>query len=85
MPADLAENLKRILTAQLGPSYPPGYFNDDTPLLGAIPELDSMAVVGILTAVEEELGVTVDDDEISADAFSTFRALEEFLYAKRRS
>lgn len=79
MPADLAESLKRILAAQLGPSYPPGYFNDDTPLLGAIPELDSMAVVGILTAVEEELGVTVDDDEISADVFATFGEFKAFV------
>lgn len=79
MPADLAESLKRILAAQLGPSYPPGYFNDDTPLLGAIPELDSMAVVGILTAVEEELGVSVDDDEISADIFASFGSLGIFL------
>jgi len=33
MPADLAESLKRILAAQLGPSYPPEYFSDETPLL----------------------------------------------------
>lgn len=79
MPADLAESLKRILAAQLGPSYPPEFFSDDTPLLGAIPELDSMAVVGILTAVEEELGVTVDDDEISAEVFASFGSLGIFL------
>lgn len=82
MPADLAESLKRILAAQLGPSYPPDYFNDDTPLLGAIPELDSMAVVGILTTVEEELGVTVDDDEISAEIFGSFGSLVDFLRAR---
>ncbi len=82
MPADLAESLKRILAAQLGPSYSPDYFNDDTPLLGAIPELDSMAVVGILTAVEEELGVAVDDDEISAEIFGSFGSLVEFLRAR---
>ena len=82
MPADLAESLKRILAAQLGPGYPPEYFKDDTPLLGAIPELDSMAVVGILTAVEEELGVTVDDDEISAEIFGSFGSLVDFLRAR---
>lgn len=81
MPADLAESLKRILAAQLGTSYPPESFSDDTPLLGAIPELDSMAVVGILTAVEEELGVTVDDDEISAEIFASFGSLVDFLRA----
>lgn len=79
MPADLAESLKRILAAQLGPSYPPEYFSDETPLLGSIPELDSMAVVGILTAVEEELGATVDDDEISAESFETLGSLMSFV------
>ena len=82
MPADLADSLKRILAAQLGPSYPPDYFYDDTPLLGAIPELDSMAVVGILTAVEEELGATIDDDEISAEIFGSFGSLVDFLRAR---
>jgi len=84
MPADLAESLKKILAAQLGPNYPPESFNDDTPLLGAIPELDSMAVVGILTAVEEELGVTVDDDEISAESFVTFSSLRTLLFKEAR-
>jgi acyl carrier protein len=82
MPTHLAASLKRILAAQLGSSYPQDYFNDDTPLLGAIPELDSMAVVGILTAVEEELGVTIDDDEISAEIFGSFGSLLEFLRAR---
>ena len=85
MPADLAESLKRILAAQLGPTYPPEFFSDDTPLLGAIPELDSMAVVGILTAVEEELGVTVDDDEISAEIFASFGSLSDFLRARENA
>lgn len=79
MLADLDASLKQILAAQLGPSYPPGYFNDETPLLGAIPELDSMAVVGILTAIEEEWGVTIDDDEISAEVFATFGEFKSFV------
>ena len=80
MPSDLAESLKRILAAQLGPGYPPQYFSDDTPLLGAIPELDSMAVVGILTAVEEELEISISDDEISAEVFATFGDLERLIH-----
>lgn len=71
--------LRRILSAQLGPSYPPTYFTPETPLLGAIPELDSMAVVGILTAIEEELGIHLEDDDISVEMFSTFAQLLDFL------
>ncbi len=77
-----ADALRRILSAQLGPSYPPGFFAGETPLLGTIPELDSMAVVGILTAMEEELGIHVDDDEISAEVFRTFSTLQEFVSRK---
>ena len=47
----------------------------DSPLLGALPELDSMAVVMILTTMEEHFGFTVDDDEISADTFATLGTL----------
>lgn len=73
------ETLRKILSAQLGPAYPPSYFHPDTPLLGVIPELDSMAVVGILTALEEELQIEIPDDEISGETFSTFGTLESFL------
>lgn len=74
-----ADALRRILSAQLGPSYPPAYFAAGTPLLGTIPELDSMAVVGILAAMEDEFGITIEDDEISAETFGTFSTLLRFV------
>ncbi|MGA8147384.1 MAG: phosphopantetheine-binding protein [Gallionellaceae bacterium] len=54
----------------------------DSPLLGAIPELDSMAVVTILTTLEEHFGFTVEDDEISADTFATLGTLTQFVEQK---
>lgn len=54
----------------------------DSPLLGAMPELDSMAVVTILTAMEEHFGFSVDDDEISADTFETLGTLTAFVEQK---
>lgn len=54
----------------------------DSPLLGAMPELDSMAVVTILTAMEEHFGFSVDDDEISADTFATLGSLTAFVEQK---
>ncbi len=71
--------LRRILSTQLGPSYPPEHFQRETALLGFIPELDSMAVVGILTAVEEELGIQLADDDISAAVFESFGTFESFV------
>lgn len=60
-------------------------FTSDTPLLGAIPELDSMAVVGVLTALEERFGFVVEDDEIDGSTFATVGALVGFVEAKLSS
>ncbi len=56
--------------------------NDDAPLLGAIPEFDSMAVVSVLTELEEKFGFFVDDDEIDAEIFETVGSLVEFVEQK---
>jgi len=50
-------------------------FNENTGLLGAIPEFDSVAVVSLVTALEEEFGCTFDDDELNADVFATIGSL----------
>ena len=52
------------------------------PLLGAIPELDSIAVVNLITALEEHFGITVADDEIGAAAFETLASLTQFVEHK---
>jgi acyl carrier protein len=54
----------------------------DSPLLGAIPELDSMAVVSLLTTLEERFGFTIADDELDASAFATVGTLSDFVSAK---
>ncbi|HZF16067.1 MAG TPA: acyl carrier protein [Steroidobacteraceae bacterium] len=54
----------------------------DSALLGALPELDSMAVVTLITALEERFGITVADDEISADTFATLGSLTSFVESK---
>jgi acyl carrier protein len=53
-----------------------------TPLLGAIPELDSMAVVAVLTALEERFGLTIDDDEIDGSTFASIGALVNLIERK---
>ena len=57
----------------------------ETFLLGEIPELDSMAVVNVLTAVEEQFDFEIDDDEMSASIFETVGTLVEFVNEKRAS
>ena len=50
-------------------------FDDTTPLFGALPELDSMAVAGVLTEIEDRLGIVIDDDEVDGEMLETFGAL----------
>lgn len=51
-------------------------------LLGSIPELDSMAVVSILTALEERFGFAIDDDEIDGRTFASVASLTDFVTGK---
>lgn len=60
-------------------------FSLNTPLLGAIPELDSMAVVALITGFEDRFGFTVDDDEIEGSTFATVGSLVEFVDGKLAS
>jgi acyl carrier protein len=53
-----------------------------TPLLGAVPELDSMAIVTLISTLEERFGILVDDDEISGDTFATLGSLTHFVASK---
>ena len=53
-------------------------FEQDTPLFGALPEFDSMAVANFLTALEERLCVIIEDDDVEAEDFATFGTLLAF-------
>lgn len=53
-----------------------------TPLLGALPELDSMAVVALIGKLEERFDIAVMDDEITADTFATLGSLVQFVEGK---
>lgn len=54
----------------------------DSRLLGEIPEFDSMSVVTVLVALEEQFGFYIDDDDVSAETFETVGTLLEFVQAK---
>ena len=54
----------------------------DSPLLGALPELDSMAVVSLIGELEQQFGISVHDDELSASTFATLGSLASFVGQK---
>ncbi len=57
-------------------------FTNDTVLLGALPELDSMAVLAIISSFESRLGLAIDDDDIDGAAFATVGSLIDFVQAR---
>lgn len=58
-------------------------FDARTGLFGHLPELDSMAVAGLLTEIEDRLGIVVEDDEVDGEMLETYGALLDFVEAKR--
>ncbi len=57
-------------------------FTESTPLLGNLPELDSMAVATLVASLEETFDIYIEDDEISAETFETFGSLCAFVDEK---
>jgi acyl carrier protein len=73
------DDIKTILTDVLGLGAAGAGLKADTPLLGSLPELDSMAVVSLIGALEEHFGIAIDDDDISASTFATVGSLASFV------
>ena len=78
----VVEDIKTMLADVLSLGARKNQLTEATPLIGGIPELDSMAVVNVITALEDRFGITVEDDEISADTFATLGSLVTFVEAK---
>lgn len=79
---EVEQEVLRVLDDVLSLNGRTAAFTRATPLLGAIPELDSMAVVSLLTQLEQRFGLTVDDDDISGDTFASVGALVDFVTAR---
>ena len=79
---DVTQEVLRVLDEVLSLNGRSAAFTRDTPLLGAIPELDSMAVVTLITTLEEQFGLMVDDDDIDGSTFETVGSLVEFVENK---
>lgn len=79
---DTVDGVRNLLKSALQLGERADRLTEGSALLGAIPELDSMAVVTVITMIEEQYDVRVDDDEISADTFATVGTLARFLADK---
>ena len=86
MRPDTDRKLRHILEEVLG--LAPGLadsFTDDSGLFGELPELDSMAVAGLLTEMEDRFGIVIDEDEVDGEIFVTYGDLLTFTVKKREA
>jgi acyl carrier protein len=77
------DEVKTILIDVLGLGDAGRHLDADSPLLGSLPELDSMAVVSLIGALEDHFGIAISDDDISASTFETLGSLTAFVAQKR--
>ena len=82
MTMDVTQEVLRVLDEVLSLNGRSAKFTRDTPLLGAIAELDSMAVVTLITSLEDQFGLVVDDDDIDGSTFATVGSLADFVGSK---
>lgn len=79
---NVTQEVLRVLDEVLSLNGRTATFTRETPLLGAIPELDSMAVVSLITGLEEQFGLVVDDDDIDGATFASVGSLADFVSSK---
>ncbi|MFM9827402.1 MAG: acyl carrier protein [Sphingomonas sp.] len=82
----VAQTVKEVLRDILGLSESrAAALTEDSGLFGTLPELDSMAVMGLLTELEDRLGILIDDEDVDGDMLSTFGALTRFAADRVRA
>jgi len=79
---DNLDKVKEIFTDALGIGERKYSITAESTLLGSIPELDSMGVVSVITALAEHFDITINDDEINAKTFETLGSLVSFVEQK---
>ncbi len=79
---DVLKDMRVLLDEVLTLGGRSASFTRDTPLLGGIPELDSMAVVSLISLMEERYGFVIEDDEIDGATFQSLGSLTDFVAGK---
>lgn len=77
--------VREVLIEALELTQRPDELLRETPLFGALPELDSFGVVQLVAALEEKFDITIEDDEFGAELFETVGTLTDFVSAKTSS
>ncbi|WP_229068324.1 acyl carrier protein [Actinoplanes sp. DH11] len=81
--AALLDEVKAVLVETLGIQDRAASIDAGTELLGSLPELDSMAVLELVASLEERFGISVDDEDVTAEVFETLGTLTAFVAEKK--
>lgn len=84
IPMRVKDEVREIFVSTLNLEQRINSLHSNTILLGNIPEFDSMAVINLITALEEYFGFLFADDEISAETFQTLGSLSALVERKLR-
>jgi acyl carrier protein len=76
---NLTEQVLRVLDSALRLQGRTTGFTRETPLLGALPELDSMAVLALITGLENHFGITFNDEDVNGSAFASVGSLSDLV------
>lgn len=76
------QDIYRLISTVVGGRLSLNEYSASMPLLGGIPEFDSIAVTNLVMSMEEEYNITVYDDELSESIFLTPERLLEYLRGK---
>jgi len=80
--ASTLDSVRAVLVESLDLQQDPQELTTDTALFGALPELDSLGVLALVGALEDQFDITIEDDEFGAELFETVGSLTEFVEAK---
>ena len=76
------DDVKSVVVTTLGIHDRAAGLTATSPLFGAVPELDSLGVLEVVTTLESRFGITIDDEEFSGEIFETLGSLAEFVESK---
>jgi acyl carrier protein len=74
--------VKAVVVETLGVEDRADALDATTPLLGYLPELDSMAVLELVLELEQRFGITIEDEDVTADVFENLASLAAFVDGK---
>ena len=78
----ILDDVKNVLAQTLQIGEKMKRYGASTALFGSIPEFDSMAVITVVGALEQKFGITIEDEDITADTFKTIGSLSDFVQRK---